>query len=87
MSSVIKPLGDRVVATRIEAETQTVSGLFLPDQAKEKPIVALVSAIGSDVKHVKVGDKIIYKEFSTTEVKIDDTDYLIVKEEDILATV
>jgi Co-chaperonin GroES (HSP10) len=87
MSSVIKPLGDRVVATRIEAETQTVSGLFLPDQAKEKPIVALVIAIGSDVKHVKVGDKIIYKEFSTTEVKIDDTDYLIVKEEDILATV
>lgn len=87
MSSPITPLGDRVVATREEVKAKTASGLFLPDQAKEKPVVAVVQAIGSDVKNVKVGDKILYKEYSTTEVKVSDTGYLIVKEEDILATV
>lgn len=87
MSSPIKPLGDRVVATRIEAQSQTASGLYLPDQAKEKPVVATVEAVGKDVKNVKTGDKILYKEYSTTEIKIDGTEYLIVKEEDILATV
>ncbi|PID29231.1 molecular chaperone GroES [Candidatus Saccharibacteria bacterium] len=87
MSSPIKPLGDRVVAVREKAQEKTASGLYLPDNAKEKPVVASVTAVGKDVKHVKVGDKILYKEYSTTEVKIDTTDYLIVKEEDILATV
>lgn len=87
MSSPIKPLGDRVVATKEEAKTQTASGLYLPDQAKEKTVVAVVQAVGKDVKAVKVGDKILYKEYSTTDVKIDATDYLIVKEEDILATI
>lgn len=87
MSSPIKPLGDRVVAVREAAKTQTASGLYLPDNAKEKPVVANVVATGGDVKNVKTGDKILYKEYSTTEVKIDDTEYLIVKEEDILATV
>lgn len=87
MSSPIKPLGDRVVATKEEAKTQTASGLYLPDQAKEKPVLATVQAVGKDVKSVKVGDKILYKEYSTTEVKINDVEYLIVKEEDILATI
>lgn len=87
MSSPIKPLGDRVVATREEVKNQTASGLYLPDQAKEKPVLAVVQAVGKDVKYVMVGDKILYKEYSTTEVKINDTEYLIVKEEDILATV
>lgn len=87
MSSPIKPLGDRVVATREEAKTQTASGLYLPDQAKEKPLLAVVQAVGSDVKNVKKGDKILYKEYSTTEVTIDSTEYLIVEEKDILATV
>lgn len=87
MSSPIKPLGDRVVAVREKAQEKTASGLYLPDNAKEKPVVAEVKAVGKDVKLVKVGDKILYKEYSTTEIKIDTTDYLIVKEEDILATV
>lgn len=87
MSSPIKPLGDRVVATREEAKTQTASGLYLPDQAKEKPILAVVQAVGSDVKNVKKGDNILYKEYSTTEVTIDSTEYLIVEEKDILATI
>lgn len=87
MGSPIKPLGDRVVAVREEAETKTASGLYLPDNAKEKPVLAKVDAVGKDVANVKVGDKILYKEYSTTEIKIDGTEYLIVKEEDILGTV
>lgn len=87
MSTPIKPLADRVVAVREEAKTQTASGIYLPDTAKEKPVYALVEAIGPDVKGVKKGDRIIYKEYSTTELKVDGVDYLIVNEEDILATV
>ena len=87
MTTPIKPLADRVVAVREEAKTQTASGIYLPDNAKEKPVLAVVQAVGSDVKHVKKGDKIVYKEYSTTELKVDGVEYLIVKEEDILATV
>lgn len=87
MSTPIKPLADRVVAVRIEAAEKTASGLYLPDNAKEKPVAAEVKAVGPDVKSVKKGEKILYKEYSTTEIKIDGTEYLIVKEEDILATV
>lgn len=87
MTTPIKPLADRVVAVREEAKTQTASGIYLPDNAKEKPVVAVVQEVGSDVKHVKNGDKIVYKEYSTTELKVDGVEYLIVKEEDILATV
>lgn len=87
MSTPIKPLADRVVAVRIEAAEKTASGLYLPDTAKEKPVAAEVRAVGPDVKSVKKGENILYKEYSTTEIKIDGTEYLIVKEEDILATV
>lgn len=87
MSSPITPLGDRVVATRAETKSQTKSGLFLPDQAKEKPVVAVVQSVGKDVKHVKIGDTILYKEYSVTEVSVEGTEYLIVKEEDVLGTV
>ncbi|HEV7951995.1 MAG TPA: co-chaperone GroES [Candidatus Saccharimonadales bacterium] len=87
MMTPIKPLADRVVAVREQAATQTASGLYLPDNAKEKPVLAVVKAVGPDVKGIKIDDKIIYKEYSTTELKIDGTEYLIVKEEDVLATV
>ena len=87
MSTPITPLADRVVAVREEAKTQTASGIYLPDSSKEKPVMAEVKAVGTDIKHVNVGDKIIYKEYSTTELKIDTVEYLIVKEDDILATV
>lgn len=86
MSTPIKPLADRVVAVREEKPTKTASGLYLPDNAKEKPVMAKVKAVGPDVKTLKVGDRIIYKEYSTTELKIDGTEYLLVKEEDVLAT-
>lgn len=87
MSSPIKPLGDRIVAVREEATNQTASGLFLPDSAKEKPVVAKVVAVGKDVKDVKIDDKILYKEYSVTEIKIDHKEYLIVRAEDVLGTV
>ena len=87
MSTPITPLADRVVAVREEAKTQTASGIYLPDSSKEKPVMAEVKAVGGEVKHVKVGDKIVYKEYSTTELKIDGVEYLVVKEEDVLATI
>lgn len=87
MTVPIKPLADRVVAMREKPATQTASGLYLPDTAKEKPVFATVIAVGPDVEQLKVGNKIIYKEYSTTELTIDSQDYLILKEEDVLATV
>ena len=65
----------------------TASGFFMPGEAKEKPSYATVESIGPDVKNIKVGDKIIFKEYTTTDIKIDNQEYLIVKEEDILATI
>lgn len=85
MSSPITPLADRVVATREAEKTKTASGLYLPETAKEKPVAAVVESVGPDVKSVKKGDRIIYKEYSVTELTVDQVEYLIVKEEDILA--
>ena len=85
MSTPISPLADRVVATREAAKTKTSSGIYLPETAKEKPVAAVVEAVGPDVKSLKKGDRIIYKEYSTTELTIDRTEYLIIKEEDVLA--
>lgn len=87
MNTPIKPLANRVVAVREPAQTQTASGIYLPDSSKEKPVLATVVAVGPDVKSLVVGDKIVYKEYSTTELKINDREYLIVKEEDVLATI
>ena len=96
MSVKLQPLADYVVAVAEEAPTKTASGLYLPAKSAEKPKVAKVVAIGpgrvgDDNERipmtVKTGDRIIYKSFSPTEVKVDGEDYLLVKEEDILATV
>lgn len=87
MSVPIQPLADYVVAQQEEAESKTASGLYLPGNAAEKPKTAKVAAVGKDVKQVKAGDRIVYKSYSTTEVKIGADEYILVKEEDILATV
>lgn len=87
MADAIKPLGDRIVAVREEAPSKTASGIYLPDTAQEKPVVAKVIAVGPDVSQLKVNDRILYKEYSTTEVKIGTNEYILVKEEDVLATV
>ena len=92
----IQPLADYVVAQVEKAEAKTASGLYLPDKAQEKPKTAVVLAVGPGkvgddnerIKMtVKVGDRILYKSYSTTEVKVGTEDYILVKEEDILATV
>lgn len=87
MSVPIKPLADRVAMVREEPAQQTTSGIYLPDNAKEKPVLAKVVAVGPDVKGVKTGDKVVYKEYSTTDLKVDGAEYLLIKEEDILAKV
>lgn len=87
MSAKIQPLADYVVAVGEEAETKTASGLYLPEKAAEKPKVAKVVAVGKEVKQVKVGDRILYKSYSTTDVKVESEEYILVKEEDVLATV
>lgn len=87
MSAPLQPLGDYVVATAEEAQTKTASGIYLPENAAEKPKTAKVEAVGPNAKQVKAGDRIVYKSYSTTEVKVGGTEYILVKEEDILATV
>jgi chaperonin GroES len=88
MSKVpLNPLGARVIATREAAASKTKSGLYLPDNAKEKSQIVDVVAVGPEVKSLKAGDRAIVREYSTTEVKVDGVEYLIVKDEDILATV
>ena len=87
MKVPIQPLGERIVAVREAAQTKTASGLYLPDNAKEKSVIAKVVATGDDVKKVKVDDRIVYKEYSTTEMKVDGVEYIILKEEDALAKV
>lgn len=87
MSVPIVPLADYVVAEAIKPEAKTASGLYLPGGAQEKPQVVKVVATGKDVKTVKVGDNIIFKGYSQTDIKVEGTNYVLVKEEDIIATV
>lgn len=84
---MIKPLSEYVAATPEEAASKTKSGLYLPESSQEKPKVAVVKAVGDAVLQVKVGDRIVYKSYSTTELKFDDDTVMLVKEEDILATI
>ncbi len=81
----LKPLLDRVVALKEQPMETTKSGILL-GEAKEAPAYAVVESVGPDVKTVKKGDKIVYKNYSTTDIKLDDKNYIILKEEDVLAT-
>ena len=87
----IKPLGDRVLIKRLEAEEKTKSGIVLPGAAKEQPQMAEVLAVGpgtEDVKmEVKTGDKVIFTKFAGTEVKLDGEEVILVSQKDILAIV
>jgi len=87
MAVKLQPTADWIVAEQEDAVTKTASGLYLPDNAAEKPKVAKVIKVGPKVKGVKAGDRIVYKSYSTTEIKLDGTEYILVKEEDVLATV
>jgi chaperonin GroES len=87
MSVNIQPLADYIVAQQEEAAKKTASGLYLPETAAEKPKTAKVVAVGKEAKAVKIGDRILFKTYSTTDVKVDGQEYMLIKEEDILATV
>lgn len=91
MSFAIKPLADKVVIKRLEAEEKTKSGIILAGSAKEAPQVAEVMAVGPGTKdekmELKVGDHVIISKYSGTEVKYDGEEYVIVKQGDVLATV
>jgi chaperonin GroES len=94
MAVKLQPLADRLVVKPIEAEEKTKAGIYLPDTAKEKPQEGEVVAVGpgrlsDDGKRiamdVKVGDIVVYAKYGGTEIKIDDEEYMILRESDILA--
>lgn len=89
------PLGDKVVLKQVEAEETTASGIILTTKTQEKPLEGIVVAVGPGgvvdgkevVMQVKEGDKVIYQKYATTEVKVEGEEYLVVKQNDILAIV
>jgi chaperonin GroES len=91
MALNIKPLSDRVIVQPAAAETQTASGIIIPDTAKEKPQKGTVVATGNGKKDepltVKVGDTVLYGKYAGTDLKFDGKDYLIMREDDILAII
>lgn len=89
----IKPLADRLVVERIEEDTKTAGGIIIPDSAKEKPKQAKVLAVGPGAKDnngkrievdVKVGDVVLFTQWSGSEIKIDGKEYLVLKESDVI---
>ena len=92
----LRPLGDRVVVKPVEKEERTKSGIVLPDTAKEKPQEGIVEAVGTGrildngtkvPMELKVGDKVLYAKYAGNEFKVDEIEYLIVSEKDVLAIV
>ena len=92
----ITPMGENVLLKRVEAETTTAGGIVLPDSAKEKPKQALVVAIGEGrlkddgtrtTSQLKVNDTVIFSSYAGTEIDVDGADYLIVREDEILAVI
>jgi chaperonin GroES len=87
MSTPITPDDNYVVAKVLEPETKTTSGLYIPKDAAKKSNVVEVSAVGKAVKKCKAGDKIVYKSFSSTDIDWQGESYLLIKDEDVIATV
>jgi chaperonin GroES len=92
----IRPLHDRVIVERVEEETKTAGGLFIPDSAKEKPQKGVIIAAGKGKKtedgkllplDVKVGDQVLFGKYSGTEIKLDGKEYLMMREDEILAVI
>ena len=86
----IKPMDDRLVLELIEEELKTKSGLYIPDTAKEKPIMGKVIAVGTDEdlrEKIKVGDKVLFAKYGGEEINIDNKDYKIVQRSDVLAVI
>jgi chaperonin GroES len=82
-----KPLKDRVFVKYSEEAEKTAGGIYIPESAKEKPQKGVIEAVGSEVKEIKVGDIILFDKYSGSKINIDNNEYLIIKEEDILGIV
>ncbi|MBA3014839.1 MAG: co-chaperone GroES [Proteobacteria bacterium] len=92
----IRPLNDRILVKRLEQESKTAGGLFIPDSAKEKPAEGKIVAVGNGKMNdagqrvaleVKAGDRVLFSKYGGTEVKLDGEDFLIMREDDILGIV
>ena len=92
----IRPLHDRILVKRVEEETKTKGGIIIPDSAKEKPFEGEVVAVGNGRKtedgkvialDVKTGDRILFSKYAGSDIKIDDVEYLIMKEDDVLGVI
>jgi len=92
----IKPLYDRILVKRLDEVEKTAGGLYIPDSAKEKPLEAVVVAVGQGKVQengsirkleVKAGDKILFSKYSGSDIKIDGTEHLILREDDVLAVI
>ena len=83
----IKPLGERVLVKMDKVEEKTAGGIFIPQTAQEKTQIAVVEAIGEDVKTIKVGQKILHDKYAGTQVKMDNEEYLILNIKDVLAII
>lgn len=85
---MLRPLNKNVVLKKEAEEKKTASGIILTESTKDKPSVAVVVAVGKDCEaKIKENDRVVYKEYSGTKVKMDDVDYIIIEDEDILAVV
>ena len=94
MTTSIRPLHDRILVKRVDAESKTPGGLIIPDNAKEKPVEALVIAVGEGSRNkdgarvpldVKAGDRVLFSKYSGSEVKLEGVDHVIMREDDVLA--
>lgn len=84
----IKPLKDRIVVKYSEEDVEkTAGGLYVPDVAKEKPQKGIVESVGSEVKELKAGNTILFDKYTGSKIKLDGTEYLIIKEEDVLGII
>ncbi len=92
----IRPLHDRVIVKRLDEEDKTAGGLYIPDTAKEKPVQGKVIAVGAGKRDkdgkvlaltVKEGDRVLFSKYSGTDIKLDNEEHLIMREDDILAVV
>lgn len=92
----IRPLYDRIVVKRLEEEEKTKGGIIIPETAKEKPFEGKVITVGKGMRNqdgklvkldVKAGDRVLFSKYAGTEIKIDETEYLIMREDDILGVI
>lgn len=85
-----RPLGERILIERVEEDTKTSSGIIIPDNAKEKPLIGIVKALGAKVKDNKVlkeNDKVVFGKYKGAEIKLDSKEYIVLELEDVLGVI